>query len=120
MSDTDRRLVEAVFDIPPRCELLHERDCAACDMSDEIAGMIACYWDTMDDWYITDAHDGLPGDTKLTQLGRMVAHVLHRRMPGYRRPSDALISAAIAADHRRQGLPAAAAGTPDTTTEEQR
>lgn len=98
-----RAFLEAVWDVPPRREVMHERDCAACDVSDEIAGMIACYWDTDTDWYSTPVGDGLPGDMKLTQLARMVAHVLHRRMPGYRRPPEQTIRAAIAEDRRRQG-----------------
>lgn len=104
MLDSDeavQRLLKQIFDIPPRMELQHDHDCAACDISDEVAGMIACYWDTDTTWFETPVDDGLPGDTKLDQLGRMIAHVLHRRMPGYRRPSETTIRAAIAEDRRR-------------------
>lgn len=93
-NDPVNALIKAVFDIPPRHELLHDHDCAACDIADEVAGMIACYWDEDGFWDQATADDGLPGDTLLTQLSRMTAHVLHRRMPGYRRPSEAIISAA--------------------------
>jgi len=100
--ETAQRLLNLIFDIPPRSELLHERDCAACDISDEIAGMIAAYWDEDETWDKTPAVDGLPGDTKLTQLGRMIAHVLHRRTPGYQRPSEATIRKALAEDSHRK------------------
>lgn len=85
MSPALEALINAVWDIPPRLEQLHDRDCPACDVSDEVAGMIACYWDTDDNWDTTPVGDGLPGDTKLAQLSRLIAHVLHRRMPGHRR-----------------------------------
>lgn len=94
--------VNAVWDIPPRREPLHEHDCAACDIADEVTGVIACYWDEPECWYTTPVNDGLPGDTLLTQLSRMVAHVLHRRMPGYQRPPEAAISAAMAEDRERR------------------
>jgi hypothetical protein len=82
------RLLEAITDNSPLAEPEHERDCPACDLAAYVAGTVACYWDDEDIWDTLTAVNGLPGDTYLTQLTRMVAFVLHRRLPGHGRTGD--------------------------------
>lgn len=99
-----RRIMDKIFDVPPRREPVHQHDCAPCDLASEVAGCIAAMWDEDEVWDETTVTDGLTGDTKLDQLTRIVAHVLHRRMPGYRRPPQAAINAEIIADLKARGI----------------
>lgn len=77
------RILAAVFDTPPTREPLHERDCPACDVAEDIAGCLAAVWDPHENWHEATVDNGLPGDTLLVQVSRVAAHVLHRRMPGH-------------------------------------
>lgn len=78
-----RRILALIRDTPPRLEPLHERDCPACDIADQIAGELAAVWDPHENWWETEVNDGLPGDTMIVQVSRIAAHTLHRRMPGH-------------------------------------
>lgn len=78
----EARLLDAIFH-DPRHELVHERDCFACETAFRIVGQIAPHWDPHENWDDLPATDGLDGDTLYRQLERMVAYVLHRRLPGH-------------------------------------
>lgn len=77
------RLLDKVLDSRYREEPIHEKDCPACDLAAETAGTIACCWDPNETWYEVEAPDGLPGDTLLDQLVRLIAFDLHRRLLGH-------------------------------------
>lgn len=102
MSGAERRWFETVFDISPRRERLHDRDCASCDLAADIAGTLSAFWDPRIEWHETEVADGLPGDTLLIQANRIVAHVLHRRAPDYQRPPDEVIQRDIREDNERR------------------
>lgn len=78
----EQRLVERIFS-DARRELTHQQDCFACSLAFEIVGEIAPLWDPLENWDDTPASDGLPGDTCYGQLERIVAYVLHRKLPGH-------------------------------------
>lgn len=91
MSDSEytieqlNKVWDAVVDYSKwRTEPLHERDCPACDLASEIAGSFAAELsgpeDSLDDWNLIKADRGLPGDTKLDQMTRLAAWVLHRKL----------------------------------------
>jgi hypothetical protein len=63
-------------------EPLHERDCGPCDLAAEIAGSIGAVWDNDETWDDTPATNGESGDSKLDQLTRIIAWVLHRKLAG--------------------------------------
>lgn len=81
------RILAEIMDVRPVEEPVHDKDCPACDLACEVTGTVMAYWDPNDTWVEVEAPDGLPGDTLSRQLERMVAHVLHRRLPGHGRPT---------------------------------
>lgn len=64
-------------------EPYHERDCPACDLADEIVGSIGADWDPNMTWADVPAIGWDNGDSMERQAVRIVAHVLHRRLPGH-------------------------------------
>lgn len=80
----EARLLAAIADSDYRREPIHERDCPACDIAANVAGTLAAVWDPLELWAETPVSDGMPGDTVLDQATRLVAFVLHRRLPGHR------------------------------------
>lgn len=85
MSDP-QAILDLLADNSPRDEPYHERDCPACDVAAEIVGALAADWDPNFTWGDVPAI-GWPGSdlTMIGQAERIVAHVLHRRLPGHGR-----------------------------------
>lgn len=81
MIDPDA-LLKVLADNSPCDEPYHERDCPACDVAAEVVGALAAEWDPNQNWWHVPAI-GWPGGTMAQQAEKIVAHVLHRRLPGH-------------------------------------
>jgi hypothetical protein len=82
MTGKNDKFLHNILDVNWKIEDIHERDCAACDIAAEVAGTLGAAWDTDDTWNSETMTDGVPGDSRLDQVTRIVAFVLHRRLLG--------------------------------------
>lgn len=71
-------ILAMLADNSPKDEPYHERDCPACDVASEVVGALA-----VENWWTVPAVGWPGGLTMAQQAEKVVAHVLHRRMPGH-------------------------------------
>jgi hypothetical protein len=76
------RLLREILDVHWKEEVLHAKDCPACDLAANLAGTLGAAWDPDGRWDETPVTDGLPGDSMLDQATRIAAWVLHRDLLG--------------------------------------